>query len=372
MGQWSHSDLSQIANAPPCGSGPADIPRPMGCVRSDGVNTVVFTGRDDHHIHQLHLSGNTWVHTDLSLLANATDPFILAATSPTSCVRPDNVLSVVYSGRDGHIHALQLTGGVASHVDLSALAGAPRSNRVGPPTHFVRGDGVAVVVYVGLTGTGSDGDPVRAHVDQLALTAGNWVHSNLSELTQSSNSNIVLKTAGYVKPNKITAVIHDQGIMELSLPPNGNWTKTDLFSSLQAPRPTPLRWPMGFVRGDGIASVVYYVEGAIHELAFVAGNWVAADLSDAADAPPAFAMQATGPMGYVRGDGVTAVVYSGQDRMHELTLVRDHWLHSDLSQAAGTLTDAGYPFAYARSDGVSSVVYNGSDGHIHELALSPA
>ena len=136
MGQWSHSDLSQIANAPPCGSGPGDIPRPMGCVRSDGVNTVVFTGREDHHIHQLHLSGNTWVHTDLSLLANATDPSMTAATSPTSCVRPDNVFSVVYTGSNGHIHALQLTGGVASHVDLSALAGAPTSNRVGQPDAF--------------------------------------------------------------------------------------------------------------------------------------------------------------------------------------------------------------------------------------------
>jgi hypothetical protein len=63
-------------------------------------------------------------------------------------------------------------------------------------------------------------------------------------------------------------------------------------------------------------------------------------------------------MGYLRGDGVTAVVYPGHDRIHELTLVGDHWLHSDLSRAAGTLTSSGYPFAYVRSDGVSSIVYN--------------
>jgi hypothetical protein len=59
MGQWSHSDLSELANAPMCGSGNEDLPRPMGCVRSVSVNTVVFTGRDDHHIHQLHLTQNT-------------------------------------------------------------------------------------------------------------------------------------------------------------------------------------------------------------------------------------------------------------------------------------------------------------------------
>jgi hypothetical protein len=92
-------------------------------------------------------------------------------------------------------------------------------------------------------------------------------------------------------------------------------------------------------------------------------------LSDAADAPPASAIQAAGPMGYVRGDGVTAVVYPGLGRMHELTLVDDHWVHTDLSRATGTATDSGYPFAYVRSDGVSSVVYSGSDGHIHELTL---
>jgi hypothetical protein len=288
-----------------------------------------------------------------------------------SCVRPDNTFSVVYAGRGGNIHALQLTDGLASHVNLSELAAAPRSNRVGPPIHFVRGDGVAVVVYVGVSGDGSS-EPVRTHVDQLALTAGNWVHSDLSALTQSSSS--VIKTTGYVKPNKITAVIRDEGgggIKEMALPPNGNWTETDLFSAVQAPRPSPLRWPMGFVRGDGIPSVIYYVEGAIHELAFVTGRWVATDLSDAADAPDAFAAQATGPMGYVRGNGLTAVVYPGHDRMHELTLVGGRWLHTDLSRATGAVTGSGYPFPYLRSDGVSSIVYNGAEGHIHELALPP-
>jgi hypothetical protein len=128
------------------------------------------------------------VHTDLSLLANATAPFVLAVNSPTSCLRPDNVFSVVYTGKDKHIHALQVIEGAVSHVDLTALAaGAPRSNGVGTLTHFVRGDGVPVVVYVGLTGTGSD-DPVRTHVDELAFIAGDWAHSDLSAATQSSDS----------------------------------------------------------------------------------------------------------------------------------------------------------------------------------------
>src|SRR5882724_9404748 len=116
MGQWSHSDLSQIANAPPCGfsSGADDIPRPMGCARPNGVNAVVYPGQDGH-IHQLESNGNTWVHTDLSILAGTDEP---TATSPACCVLPNGVFSVVYGGRHAGNHALQLAGGTATHVDL--------------------------------------------------------------------------------------------------------------------------------------------------------------------------------------------------------------------------------------------------------------
>ena len=145
MAQWSHTDLSQAANGPTAASQFfGDLPRPMGCVRSDGTNAVVFTG-SDNHIHQLHLSGTTWIHTDLSTLASAPD--IQPLTSPTSCMRPDGVFSVAYTGRDDHVHILQISGATGSHVDATALAqGAPKALPVGPPTHFVRGDGVAVVV----------------------------------------------------------------------------------------------------------------------------------------------------------------------------------------------------------------------------------
>jgi hypothetical protein len=345
----------------------------MGCARPNGLNTAVYPGPDGH-VHQLQLSGNTWVHTDLSILAGATEPTMLAVTSPVCCVLPNGVFSVIYHGRNAHIHALQLAGVAATHVDLTAVAGAPPSLRVASPSHFIRGDGVPVVVYVGTTGGGSDGSPVRTHVDQLALIGGNWIHSDLSAtaLPPSTGSAAPLKAFGYVKPNKIAAVIHGEAdIVELSLSQNGSWSRIDLFNSPDPPRPTPLSWPMGFVRADGNPSVIYFSDGAIRELAFVAGQWVATDLSDAADAPVAFARPGTGPMGYVRGDGVTAVVYPGHDRMHELTLVAGRWFHFDLSRATGVDTNSGYPFAYVRGDGVSSVIYKGSDHHIHELALSP-
>jgi hypothetical protein len=282
-----------------------------------------------------------------------------------ACVRTDKVLSVVYTGHDFHIHALQIAGDLASHVDLSDVAGAPKAMPVGPPTHFVRGDGTTVVVFTGFGGENSS-------VHQLAFTADSWVHSNLSELTQSPPIHSLIKTAGYVRANQTTSVIYvAAGIKELDLPANGNWTSTDLFSSVEAPRPHPLRWPMGFVRADGTASVLYADQDEfIHELAFVAGKWRATALSEAANAPK-LTPSPGGPMGYIRGDGVTAVVYCGNDNhIHELTLVEGHWLHSDLSLAANTET-FGYPFAYVRSNGVTSIVYRGPDSHIHELALLP-
>ena len=83
-------------------------------------------------------------------------------------------------------------------------------------------------------------------------------------------------------------------------------------------------------------------------------------------------------MGYVRGDGVTAVVYHGaDDHIHELKLVGGNWVHSDLFLlATNTLGEdtpsARYAFAYVRSGGVSSILWVGPRGQIHELALPPA
>lgn len=135
---------------------------------------------------------------------------------------------------------------------------------------------------------------------------------------------------------------------------------------------------MGFVRGDGTPAVLYAgFDQGIHELALVGGKWMATALSQAANAPKLKDMVG-GPMRYVRGDGVTVVVYHGDDdHIHELKSVGDNWVHSDLFLLAtgalgeGTPT-ARYPFAYVRSDGVSSILWVGPAGQIHQLALSPA
>src|SRR5258708_17714903 len=189
--RWSHNDLSQIANGPPWGSGLTDFHQRVGCVRPDGANAVFFTG-NDRHIHQLRLSADTWVHSDISLVTN--DPGN-AAASPAVCVRPDRILSVVYIGRDFHIHELQMNGDMGSHVDLTDLAGSPKAAPTGSPAHFVRADGVVVIVYLSFPLQVS-----KSSMHQLAFTAGNWSDSNLSELTQFTVVSQFSRPAGYVRP----------------------------------------------------------------------------------------------------------------------------------------------------------------------------
>jgi hypothetical protein len=380
MSHWSHANLSQIASAPPCAT--ANGQRPVGCVRPDGTSAVLFVG-EDGHVHQLHLRAGTWVHTDLSLMTNApvAEPGGLSDSWASVCVRPDNVFSIAYRGRDNHIHALQIQDDRGSHVDLSVSSGVS-SRAVGPPTHFVRGDGVATIVYAEEGGTSGD------HVAQLHLSGENWVHSNLSELTQTQ-SPLVIAPAGYVKSDHVTAVVftdiepglQTRGIIEMALPQNGNWTSKNLFSSSSTPLPDPRRWLMGFIRADGAPAVLYAgFDRGVHELAFVGDRWVGSALSQLANAPKMKDILLEGPVGYVRGDGTTAVVYSGSDdHIHELTAVGHTWTHSDLfslAPATGTLADgtptASYPFAYVRSDRVSSILWIAPDKQIHELALLPA
>lgn len=129
---------------------------------------------------------------------------------------------------------------------MSTLAGAPRSNRVGSPTHFVREDGVTVVIYVGLSGDGSSA-PVRK-----------WVHSDLTALAQppSPETQVLFKTAGYVRPSAIAAVIHGEvSLTELSLAPNGSWTRANYIQSSASAPTHPAALANGFCqRGWNIIS----------------------------------------------------------------------------------------------------------------------
>jgi hypothetical protein len=71
---------------------------------------------------------------------------------------------------------------------------------------------------------------------------------------------------------------------------------------------------------------------------------------------------------------MTAAVYRGTDHhIHELTLQSGGWQHFDLTafaKAARASTDSAVrAWPYVRGDGITAVLYRGSDNHIHELTL---
>jgi hypothetical protein len=92
-----------------------------GYARSDGVNSVVYRGQDNH-IHELYLGpGASWQAGDLTAITGAA----LAAGDARGYARSDGVNSVVYRDVDGHVHELRLILNTWHDGDLTAQTGAP-------------------------------------------------------------------------------------------------------------------------------------------------------------------------------------------------------------------------------------------------------
>ena len=177
---------------------------------------------------------------------------------------------------------------------------------------------------------------------------------------------------GYVRGDNVSAVVYatlNQQIHELALT-DGGW----VHNSLSAYGGQGGTEPMGYRRSDNMSSVVYRgIDGHIHELALVgeeAFPWRDFDLTAHSGAP----VGGSHPMGYVRHDNVSSVVYTGTDgHIHELALNANDgggWRDFDLTKESGAIVGGSTPMGYVRHDNVSVVDYTGADGHIHELALN--
>jgi hypothetical protein len=219
--------------------------------------------------------------------------------------------AVVYVARDAHIHEIALKG-TWQDRDLTAAAGAPDTASGSPrPMAYRRSDGVSMVVYRG---------------------ADNYIHSLYLELVRQGNS----------------------------------WQEVWHWANLSAitGSPTAASDPYGYVRSDGISTVVYTgSDGHIHDLR-LEGSWIWADLTAIAGAPTA----AGRPIAYVRGDGINAIVYTSGVNIHELRL-DNGWEVADLTLLSGAPVPMSELTAYVRSDGISTINYTGYDGHIYELRL---
>ena len=141
---WQYGDLSGHVGAPDA------LGDPAGYARSDGTNSVVYRGTNNH-IYELYLSGGTWLFGDLSgnardLSGNVGAPDALG--DPAGYARSDGTNSVVYRGANNHIYELYLSGDPPwKYGDLCLISGAP--DALGDPAGYACSDRTNSVVYRG-------------------------------------------------------------------------------------------------------------------------------------------------------------------------------------------------------------------------------
>ena len=138
--------------------------------------------------------------------------------------------------------------------------------------------------------------------------------------------------------------------------------------------------PWGYLRADGVEAVLYIdVNRHVHEVRRSGTTFIDLDFtSTPINAPLTAWGQQNGPLpdaiGYVRTGLKSAVIYRDSNN-HVIELLHTPganpaWVASDLTVLSGSqfIVGKGSAFPYARSDGYNTVVYVANDGHIHELA----
>jgi hypothetical protein len=195
-----------------------------------------------------------------------------------------------------------------------------------------------------------------------------WRWADLSAITGAPDA--ASDPYGYVRSDGISSVLYTGGdghIHELRL--EGGWIWADLTAIAGTPAALHLA-PIGYVRGDGINAIVYYASSNSHIIELrLEDSWQTADLTDLTGAP----LPRSSPSAYVRSDGVSTINYAGADyHVHDLRL-ESGWIWSDLTAITGAPETEGRPCGYVRSDGVNAIVYATAApyaGHIFEIRLS--
>ncbi|MBN2149290.1 MAG: hypothetical protein JW726_18020, partial [Anaerolineales bacterium] len=221
-------------------------------------------------------------------------------------------------------------------------------------------DGISVVYY-----TGTD-----MHIHELRLEGGGWIWADLSYIT-GAPAVYYAEVTPYIRGDRLNAILFisrtNYDLYELRLQPDG-WKYSDLTALSGAP--LPRSYPSAMVRSDGITALTYTYDRHIIELRLEGGNWLWADLTDLSGAPDAIINVTRLTSGYVRSDGINALVYETHDgagRIYELRL-DNGWQAYELTSVKGAVPGY-YPIAYVRADGINAVVYLGTDQHIQELRL---
>jgi hypothetical protein len=151
--------------------------------------------------------------------------------------------------------------------------------------------------------------------------------------------------------------------------------------------------PSAYVRSDLVSAIAFTTsDGHIHEASFGGSppDWHDGDVTNAAGGLSK-APAGSNPVGYIRADGVTAIVYLSGTKIIELALVpispispeafmcsvgTNSWLATNITDLLGSAVGgtapppaASPPRPYTRSDGVSAIVYRSTSNHIIQLSF---
>lgn len=213
------------------------------------------------------------------------------------------------------------------------------------------------------------------HIHEMALK-GAWQDRDLTAAAGAPAISSGRRPMAYRRSDGVAAVVYmgaDAHIHEIYLDlawQGGGWQEVWHWADLTAITGSQAAAsnPYGYVRSDGISAVVYTgTDADIYELR-LEGTWIAANLSSLSGLPAAYG----DPVAYVRGDGVNAILCAGAAAIggpiYELRL-ENGWQWIDIRAAAGAPQKASGLSAYVRSDGISTVSYAGFDGHVHDLRL---
>jgi hypothetical protein len=285
-----------------------------------------------------------------------------AVGSPTGFVRSGAgpVSSIMYrSSPTGDVKELSRTGTTWTLSNISAITGSPPAYddyRVAVSA-YIRNDGVNSVVY----------RDVDSHIRELTQVGTAWSGYDLTRVTGAPVASG--SPAVYLRGDGVSVVLYRDSsnhIRELSLGRGSTtWLQADLTAILGAP--AALTDPLGYVRGDGVSAVVFQsLNGHVWELSLAGSTWSKGDLTALTSAPLATSFA---PRPYRRSDGVSSVVYlDGGYNVQELSLSGGRWWVNNLTAISGGPHGISC-IPYVRNDGVNVILVM-ADGHLHELQLA--
>jgi len=240
----------------------------------------------------------------------------------------------VYRGTDNHIYELarNASNGSWSNADLTAITSAP--NASGDPVGLVRHNGTNVIVYRSTAG----------RIIQLTLSGIGWTFTDLSAAAGATDSG---RLVGFgprplSRPDQLTSIAYvdaNQRIQVLTLDNSGAWSINDLSATTG----TTTNVVVPYIRSDNNAALLHInSDGHVREAAFTSTGLVASDLTQLSGGPAALNPSngvGSVPMGYVRTDNLTTVVYKATNS-HVIELFRSAsgtWLANDLTSIVGSL-----------------------------------